>query len=1248
MENKRCEKIKLGICAMEKKVKSTHMQNILNGLKQFEEMIIITFTEEIIFNEEIENWPIVDALIIFYSDGFPYKKGQKYVHLRKPFLINDFDMQKVFWDRREVLQILKEENILTPKNIIVDRGDVIDNDSEIKTKLNDSAEIEKMIQEQINFQETLLSNRDSLSSSENFSNEEEDFENINNNEILKQINPFDNNHNNNNDNNNENENEESNLNDSLNEFDDHIEYKGKKLYKPFVEKPFNGDDHNIYIYYPPNHGGGSKRLFRKTKDLCSFFFPRENKIRRNHSFVYEEFLQTDGFDIKVYTIGPEYAHAEARKSPSLDGKVQRSSEGKEIRYPINLTPEEKEYAKKIVERFKQNICGFDILRAKGKSYVCDVNGWSFVKGNKKYYEDCVELLRKIILEKLNIDLYLKRPNVFPKKVPMYKALKLPKVNQEELVSVVAVFRHADRSPKQKMKLVVEDEEILDLFDKFKKEEDDEEEKKMNKKKKKEIKEIKLKKPKELKYILELVRSILKKNNIDEDSLTQTNNNFFFKLFQIKMILEKNPDFEGMTRKIQLKPLETKIIKRGKKKDIIKVTKALMILKWGGNLTHAGIEQAKLLGNTFRVQMYPSTDGSGLLRLHSTYRHDLKCYSSEEGRCLMTAASFLQGLLQLDGPIIPIISSMVRKDDETAKILDVTSSQIPEVKEVIKKEISQCLNYNGDIRSKFQEMFSKNDIYRDFQCKNSQDEINAEDKNCDSNHKEDNNILKNNIGNGNNINNNIGIINVNSIYNDLNEKNNEKANDDLLNVQKNKSNYSNDSGFNIENENLDPYPVYSLMDKIQNPYQRMKIILNLINKLIVHIMSFLSKKEIESDIDTYYITSSLSIQKRPPSSTNLPDLKKEKKEAEETKKIEEDKKKIEEIKKIEEEKKKIEEKKEIEEEKKKIEETKEKEKEKISIKSPKKSSNRIKFASVADLVNLESPKRIKTVNTLSNLSMGEYNIIAIDFTKRIPHDCEDEKIILIYKRYIKLRKDFYDEEKDNFDVTKIPDIYDNVKYDIIHNKELLNESTYELFNQIVLISNFILPFEYGITIKEKMNIGLKIIRPLLTKIYKDLIWWNYSNPYLTLKNQIEESERGYSGLDQSSLESSDIKSTWRHVKTRFYFTCSSHMYSLLNLLVYGYNSFLLGNNKKVLNELRNILDLDYCSHIIFRLFENLNLDVNHPKRFRLELIMSPGSSKDPRSADDDHLINVSPWIILNNHLTLNQVKEYFSQFTEDLI
>lgn len=42
---------------------------------------------------------------------------------------------------------------------------------------------------------------------------------------------------------------------------------------------------------------------------------------------------------------------------------------------------------------------------------------------------------------------------------------------------------------------------------------------------------------------------------------------------------------------------------------------------------------------FDVGDYAGFPGCGLLRLHSTYRHDLKIYASDEGRVQMTAASF---------------------------------------------------------------------------------------------------------------------------------------------------------------------------------------------------------------------------------------------------------------------------------------------------------------------------------------------------------------------------------------------------------------------------------------------------------------------------------------------------------------------------------------------------------------------------------------------------------------------------------
>ena len=69
--------------------------------------------------------------------------------------------------------------------------------------------------------------------------------------------------------------------------------------------------------------------------------------------------------------------------------------------------------------------------------------------------------------------------------------------------------------------------------------------------------------------------------------------------------------------------------------------------------------------------------AGVLRLHATYRHDLKIYSSDEGRVQITAAAFAKGLLDLEtsnNQLTPILASLVNKD---AKLLDFVTHEVEE-------------------------------------------------------------------------------------------------------------------------------------------------------------------------------------------------------------------------------------------------------------------------------------------------------------------------------------------------------------------------------------------------------------------------------------------------------------------------------------------------------------------------------------------------------------------------------------------
>ena len=49
------------------------------------------------------------------------------------------------------------------------------------------------------------------------------------------------------------------------------------LKKPFVEKPCDAEDHNVYVYFAVADGGGCQQIFRKSKNRSSEFFP--NQVR---------------------------------------------------------------------------------------------------------------------------------------------------------------------------------------------------------------------------------------------------------------------------------------------------------------------------------------------------------------------------------------------------------------------------------------------------------------------------------------------------------------------------------------------------------------------------------------------------------------------------------------------------------------------------------------------------------------------------------------------------------------------------------------------------------------------------------------------------------------------------------------------------------------------------------------------------------------------------------------------------------
>ena len=148
--------------------------------------------------------------------------------------------------------------------------------------------------------------------------------------------------------------------------------------------------------------------------------------------------------------------------------------------------------------------------------------------------------------------------------------------------------------------------------------------------------------------------------------------------------------------------------------------------------------------------------------------------------------------------------------------------------------------------------------------------------------------------------------------------------------------------------------------------------------------------------------------------------------------------------------------------------------------------------------------------------------------------------LMQRRWTKLEKDFK-LKNGKYDISKIPDIYDCIKYDSLHNQHILQfAESQDFYTYAKALADIVIPQEYGSNTFEKLTIGLGICTPLLKKIKADLL----SNMNEDECNETESVNR------LNPQYSHGVSSPDRHVRTRLYFTSESHIHSLLNVIRLG--------------------------------------------------------------------------------------------------
>lgn len=176
------------------------------------------------------------------------------------------------------------------------------------------------------------------------------------------------------------------------------------------------------------------------------------------------------------------------------------------------------------------------------------------------------------------------------------------------------------------------------------------------------------------------------------------------------------------------------------------------------------------------------------------------------------------------------------------------------------------------------------------------------------------------------------------------------------------------------------------------------------------------------------------------------------------------------------------------------------------------------------------------------------------------------------RWEKLYKDFYNTKLGKYDLSKVPDIYDAIRYEVLHNAHIKLDDMKELYELSMHFENTVVPQEYGIDRNDKRKIGAMMCHFLLEKIKNDLVISSSGDDQHVNDMRFK--------LDEAHADDLAINSFGRSVRTRLYFTSESHLHTLLNVLRYGGDDGGPSSaiDKLGLEKLDSISELSYLTQV----------------------------------------------------------------------